>query len=237
MDMLKVLVVDNEKRILRLLKMNLEKSGYEVITGSTGMEAITKTNTLLPDLILLDTMLPDIDGLEICNMLKLNKKTKDIPIIMITARSKESDKVKGLESGADDYITKPFGVKELDARINTILRRYSKDINIEDNNNIIEFKDLIIDPTIYHVKKNNKEVELTLTEFRILRSLAENRHKVMSRKELLESVGVGKIKSDNRVVDVHIRNIRKKLKDKSGTKYIKTIRGIGYRINWEDTKK
>ena len=231
MDMLKVLVVDSEKHMLELLKMNLEKSGYRVITGSTGMEAITKTNTHLPNLILLDTMLPDIGGLQICNMLKLNKETKDIPIIMITAESKESDKVKGLESGADDYITKPFGVKELDARIKTILRRYNKNITMEDNN-IIKFKDLIIDPTIYYVKKNKKEIELTLTEFRILRSLVENKHKVMSRQELLDSAGVNKMKSDNRVVDVHIRNIRKKLEDESGTKYIGTIRGIGYRINW-----
>lgn len=232
MNKKKVLVIDDEENIVELLKMNLEGSGYEVITGSTGMEAITQTNNTLPDLILLDLMLPDIDGIQICSMLRLNEKTKDIPIIMITARSEETDKVHGLESGADDYITKPFGIRELDARIKTVLRRADKGNIVEEdrNTNIINFKDLIIDSTMYQVKRNNKEIELTLTEFRILKALVENNDKVMTRADLLEAVGVDKMKTDSRVIDVHIRHIRKKLEDDCGTQYIETIRGIGYRI-------
>lgn len=230
----KVLVVDDEKNIVELIRMNLEGYGYEVIPAFTGMEAITKTNAIIPDLILLDLMLPDIDGLQICKMLRLNAETKDIPIIMITARSEETDKVHGLDAGADDYITKPFGIMELEARIKTVLRRSDKRNILEDhmnrNINIIRFRNLIINPTIYQVKKDEKEIEFTLTEFRILKILVENNDKVMTREDLLEEIGPDKSKPDNRTIDVHIRNIRKKLEEDHGSEYIETIRGIGYRI-------
>lgn len=230
----RVLVVDDEENIVELIRMNLEVSGYEVIAAYTGMEAITKTNSFLPDLILLDLMLPDIDGLQICQMLRLNEKTKDIPIIMITARSEESDKVQGLGIGADDYVTKPFGVRELEARIKTVLRRVEKldlvrdDISI--NPVIINFSDITIDPTKYEVKRGLENIELTLTEYKILKLLIENKDRVVPRETLFDEIGADKTKTDSRVIDVHIRNIRKKLEEDTDTEYIETIRGIGYRM-------
>lgn len=230
----KVLVVDDEENIVELIRMNLESSGYEVIDAYTGMEAITKTNSFIPDLILLDLMLPDIDGLQLCQMLRLNEQTKDIPIIMITAKSEESDKVKGLYMGADDYITKPFGIRELEARVKTVLRRADKTDIIKDstftNIHILKFKDLIMDSDKYEVKRDNKEIDLTLTEFKILKLLLENNDRVTTRESILDEIGTDKTKNDSRSIDVHIRNIRKKLEEDITSEYIETIRGIGYKL-------
>lgn len=228
MNRKRILVVEDDINIVELLRMNLESFGYQVMAAYTGMEAITRTSTFLPDLILLDLMLPDIDGLQICQMLRLNVQTTDIPIIMITAKSEESDKVSGLSVGADDYITKPFGIRELDARIKTVLRRSDKVYTVEEviEQGILVFKDILIDTTLYQVKKNNQVIDLTLSEFKILKALVEHQNKVMTREELFEFIGAEKFKSDNRIIDVHIRNIRKKL----GEDIIETIRGIGYVI-------
>lgn len=230
----KVLVVDDEENIVELIRMNLESSGYEVIDAYTGMEAITKTNSFIPDLILLDLMLPDIDGLQLCQMLRLNEQTKDIPIIMITAKSEESDKVKGLYMGADDYITKPFGIRELEARVKTVLRRADKTDIIKDstftNIHILKFRDLIMDSDKYEVKIDNKEIDLTLTEFKILKLLLENNDRVTTRESILDEIGTDKTKNDSRSIDVHIRNIRKKLEEDITSEYIETIRGIGYKL-------
>lgn len=230
----KILVVDDEENIVELIRMNLESSGYEVIDAYTGMEAITKTNSLIPDLILLDLMLPDIDGLQLCQMLRLNEQTKDIPIIMITAKSEESDKVKGLYMGADDYITKPFGIRELEARVKTVLRRADKTDIIKDstftNIHILKFRDLIMDSDKYEVKIDNKEIDLTLTEFKILKLLLENNDRVTTRESILDEIGTDKTKNDSRSIDVHIRNIRKKLEEDITSEYIETIRGIGYKL-------
>lgn len=230
----KVLIVDDEVNIVELIRMNLESSGYEVMPAYTGMEAITKTNSFLPDLILLDLMLPDIDGLQICQMFRLNENTKDIPIIMITARSEEEDKVQGLIMGADDYITKPFSVKELEARIQTVLRRADKTGMVKDklliNPNIIRYKDITIDTTKYEVKRGAEEIDLTLTEYKILKMLIENRDRVVPREALLDEIGIEKAKTDSRSLDVHIRNIRKKLEEGTDMEYIETVRGIGYMI-------
>lgn len=230
----KILVVDDEENIVELIRMNLESSGYEVIDAYTGMEAITKTNSLIPDLILLDLMLPDIDGLQLCQMLRLNEQTKDIPIIMITAKSEESDKVKGLYMGADDYITKPFGIRELEARVKTVLRRADKTDIIKDstftNIHILKYRDLIMDSDKYEVKIDNKEIDLTLTEFKILKLLLENNDRVTTRESILDEIGTDKTKNDSRSIDVHIRNIRKKLEEDITSEYIETIRGIGYKL-------
>lgn len=230
----KILVVDDEKNIVELLKMNLESSGYEVIEAYNGMEAITKINNLLPDLIVLDLMLPDIDGLQICKMIRLNEDTRDIPVIMITAKSEEDDKIKGLTIGADDYITKPFSLKELEARIQTVLRRsknhlaiVSKEIQDE---NILIYKDLKVYIDKFILMRENKEIELTLTEFKILKILITNGDKVSLRDDLLEKIGIDNSKRVGRVLDVHIRNLRKKLKSDSDEEYIETIRGIGYKM-------
>lgn len=230
----KILVVDDEENIVELIRMNLESSGYEVIDAYTGMEAITKTSTFLPDLILLDLMLPDIDGLQVCKMLRLNEQTKNIPIIMITARSEETDKVEGLSMGADDYITKPFGILELEARIKTVLRRSNKidvlmDTSFSDTN-IFKYRNLTMDSNKYEVTLDGMEVDLTLTEFRILKLLLENRGRVTTRESILDEIGADKAKIDSRSIDVHILNLRKKLKEDIGSEYIETIRGIGYKL-------
>lgn len=235
MNKKKILVVDDEKNIVELIKMNLELSGFEVISVYSGGEVLDKVMSLNPDLILLDLMLPDIDGFEVCRRLKLNEKVKDIPIIMLTAKSEESDKVIGLGLGADDYVTKPFGIRELEARIRTVLRRFEKANTVEENiynsSNIIRFKDLTIDFSKYQVIKNGKEIDLTLTEFKILKILLENQDKVMPREDILDEISENKSKPDARTVDVHILNIRKKLGDnKEPYEYIETIRGIGYRM-------
>lgn len=236
MDMAKrkILIVDDEENIVELIKMNLESSGYEAIGAYTGMEAITKTNSILPDLILLDLMLPDIDGLQICQMLRKNEKTKDIPIIMITAKSEESDKVEGLSIGADDYVTKPFGIRELEARINTVLRRTERKNIINDtvynNPYIVKYKDITIDSSKYEVKKDEDILDLTLTEFRILKLLMENQDRVTTRESIAQEIGITRGKTDSRTIDVHIRNIRRKLEENIDSEYIETIRGIGYRL-------
>lgn len=231
----KILVVDDEKNIVELIKMNLELSGFEVISAYSGGEAINKAISLNPDLILLDLMLPDIDGFEVCRMMKQSEKVKDIPIIMITAKSEEADKVIGLGLGADDYVTKPFGIRELEARVKTVLRRFEKTNRIKEDmntaSNIIRFKDLTIDITKYQVIKNEKEIDLTLTEFKILKILLENQDRVMAREDILNEISGDKLKPDIRTIDVHILNIRKKLGDNGEPyEYIDTIRGIGYRM-------
>lgn len=230
----KILVVDDEVNIVELIKMNLEGSGYEVIEAYTGMEAITQTDFFSPDLILLDLMLPDIDGLQVCRMLRKNIKTQDIPIIMVTAKSEEIDKVQGLTIGADDYITKPFGVSELEARIKTVLRRTEhktthKNQDIR-NSNILIYKDLTLDSIKYEVTQDNMKIEFTVTEFNILKRLMENGDKVSSRESILSLIGADNTKNDNRTLDVHIRNIRKKLEDNEILEYIETVRGIGYKL-------
>lgn len=234
MNKRKILVVDDEPNIIELLKMNLESSGYEVLEASTGMEAITKTNSFLPDLVLLDLMLPDIDGLQVCGMLKKNQVTQDIPIIMITAKSEESDKVQGLTIGADDYITKPFGISELEARIKNVLRRSEKKSIINEINhihkNIIFYDDLKLDKSKYEVTQQDRKLDLTLTEFIILKSLMENGRNVSSRKSILLLIGSEDNRNNSRTLDVHIRNIRKKLSENRGQDYIETVRGIGYKL-------
>src|SRR5690554_1194492 len=174
----KILIVDDEKNIVELIKMNLERDGFQGIPVYTGEDAITKAISLQPDLILLDLMLPDIDGLEVCRILKYNEETKDIPIIMITAKSEESDKVIGLGLGADDYITKPFGIRELEARIKTVLRRYKNTSILKEkpkkSTDTLMLKDLVIDISTYEVTKDGIEIDLTLTEFKILKVLMEN---------------------------------------------------------------
>lgn len=234
MNRQKILIVEDEINIVELIKINLENSGYDVSAAHTGMQGISKIHSDSPDLILLDLTLPDIDGLQICNMIRLNKNTENIPIIMLTARSEESDKVEGLTMGADDYITKPFGVRELEARIATVLRRSDgRKVNSEKFNyatSNIESRDIKIDLDKYEVIKEGEKIDLTPSEFKILKLIMENKDNVTSRNQLLEEIGIEKSNSESRTLDVHIRNIRKKLEENQGNEYIETIRGIGYKF-------
>lgn len=226
----KVLVVDDEEHIVELIKFNLENYGYEVITAYNGEEALLKTKAEIPDLIILDLMLPIIDGMDVCKKIKSNEETGNIPIIMLTAKSDEADKVIGLEIGADDYMTKPFGVRELMARVKAVLRR-SLDSKKHKNIKKIQIEDILIDDEKHEVIKDKIKLELTLKEYELLKILALNRGKVLSRNYLLDEIWGYDYFGETRTVDVHIRHLRKKIEDSDkNPKYIETIRGIGYKM-------
>ncbi len=227
----KVLVVDDEHHIVELIKFNLESNGYEVVTAFDGEEAIKVAESEKPNLLILDLMLPKLDGIEVCRRLKRNTDTSNISIIMLTAKSDESDKIVGLEIGADDYMTKPFSVKELVARVKAVLRRnQSQDMKSEPSD-IIEIGEIVIDKDRHEVYKSGKQIELTLKEFELLNTLAENRGRVVSRNTLLDEIWGYDYFGETRTVDVHIRHLRKKIEDDdSNPKYIETIRGRGYKL-------
>lgn len=229
MSKIKILVVDDEKNIVELLKINLERYGYDVISAYTGMEAITLTSTNTPDLILLDVMLPDSDGIKICSMIRSNEKTSDIPIIMVSAKSEEEDKIEGLIAGADDYITKPFSIKEIEARIQSVLRRSKSNAGEKNKLSIGERDKLYINKDKYEVLVGGLKADLTLSEFKLLSKIFENPNKVYTREELMDVISSDKDKTDIRTIDVHIRNIRKKI-EIDGDEFIETVRGIGYRV-------
>ncbi|MBA1334687.1 MAG: Two-component response regulator SA14-24 [Firmicutes bacterium] len=223
----KILVVDDEKPIADILKFNLEKEGYSVELAFDGQEGIEKTLKTNPDLILLDIMLPKMDGFAVCKKLRQDIQT---PIIMLTAKEEEVDKVLGLELGADDYITKPFGVRELLARVKANLRRAEiPQDNGESASNIIKSGNLKIDLNRYEVKKDDRVVELTLREFELIKFLASQAEQVFTRETLLEDVWGYEYYGDVRTVDVTIRRLREKIEDDSSNpKYIITKRGVGY---------
>lgn len=224
----KILIIEDEQHIQELLTYNLQQQEYKVINLLEGTNAIETIKKEKPNLILLDIMLPGKDGIEICKELKQKKDTSNIPIIMLTAKGEEFDKVLGLEMGADDYITKPFSVKELIARIRAILRRTGKAAY---SNTFLQIGDIVIDNEKYEVMKNDKRIELTLKEFELLKLLAENKGKVLTRNFLLDKIWGYEYSGETRTVDVHIRHLRKKLEeDDKEPKYIETIRGVGYRI-------
>lgn len=225
----KILIIDDEAHIVELIKYNLESNGYKAYTSYNGSDGLKSAEENPVDLIILDLMLPDMDGLEVCKALKRKDETASIPIIMLTAKSSEFDKILGLELGADDYVTKPFSVRELMARVKVILRRSFQD-NVESK--IISIGDLKIDLAKYQVSKNGKKLGLTLKEFELLRLMSSNRGKVFTREMLLESIWGYDYCGDTRTVDVHIRHLRQKIEDDDNNpKYIETIRGIGYRFS------
>lgn len=225
----KILVVDDEEHIVQLLKYNLEGNGYIVREAYTGREVLDIVQREKFDLIILDLMLPELDGIEVCKKLKKDVLTSSIPIIMLTAKSGEMDKVLGLEIGADDYITKPFSIRELLARVKVILRRIEKKENIK--NGELKIGDVVIDLDRHEVRKKEKYIDLTYKEFELLKVLVENRGKALSRNTLLDIVWGYDYFGETRTVDVHIRNLRKKIEDNDKEpKYIETIRGIGYKM-------
>ncbi|MBW1614399.1 MAG: response regulator, partial [Deltaproteobacteria bacterium] len=218
-----ILVVDDEKDIVELVRFNLERDGFKVIPSYNGEDALILVKNQLPDLIILDLMLPGMDGLEVCRILKKDSSTFSIPIIMLTAKGEEADIVVGLELGADDYITKPFGIKEMIARVKTVLRRISQP---ERKNVKIIAEDLIIDTENFEARWKDIPLELTPTEFKLLLFLAQREGRVLTRQQLLDGVLGEDAFVIDRTVDVHIRRLRDKLKEASS--YIVTRRGIGY---------
>lgn len=224
-----ILVVDDEKPISDIVKFNLTKEGYDVVTAYDGEEALAKVNEVNPDLILLDLMLPKIDGLEVAREVR---KDHDMPIIMLTAKDSEIDKVLGLEMGADDYVTKPFSNRELVARVKANLRRQGTINNAqpeEDENSEIEIGDLTIHPDAYIVSKRGDKIELTHREFELLHYLAQHIGQVMTREHLLQTVWGYDYFGDVRTVDVTVRRLREKIEDNpSHPEWLVTRRGVGY---------
>lgn len=226
------MVVDDEAYIVELVKFNLEKEGYQVSVATNGMEALDMVQAERPDLILLDIMLPNVDGLEVCRTLKQNKDTNWIPIIMLTAKGEEIDTVLGLEMGADDYIKKPFSPRELIARVKARLRAL-KILEAEKAVGEKAFitKDLIVVPEKYEAFLGEEKLELTPKEFELLSLMVSHQGKVFTREALLEKVWGYEYSGDTRTVDVHIRHLRQKLRDDSNDPdYIETVRGVGYRF-------
>lgn len=225
----RILVIDDEVHILELIKYNLEKEGYRVTICETGEEGLVKIKNNPPDLLILDLMLPDINGLEICKKIREEDPAAGLPVIMLTARGKEIDKVLGLEVGADDYLTKPFGIRELTARVKALLRRSSQKNRNPDNVDIIHVGDLTIDTGAYRVYKNGAEIDLTGKEYELLKTMVLNNGKILTRDFLLNRVWGYDYYGDTRTVDVHVRHLRKKIEDDDRKpKLIQTARGIGY---------
>jgi len=222
----KILVVDDEPDALEVLEFNLKNAGYEVSTADDGEAALKKARQLLPDLILLDLMLPEVDGLEVCKLLRRDPATSGIPIIMVTAKAAEIDRVVGLELGADDYVTKPFSPRELVLRVRNLLRRRTE--GEEDKPQKMQFGDLVIDIPRHLVSVAGARVDLTATEFKLLIILAQRRGRVQSREALLRDVWEYDNLIDTRTVDTHMRRLREKLGD--ACRYLDTVRGVGYRF-------
>lgn len=225
----KILVVDDEEHIVELISYNLMGAGYKVITAANGIDAINILSEEKPDLILLDLMIPGKDGLDVCKEVRGNKEIKNIPIIMLTAKSEELDKVLGLELGADDYMTKPFSVRELLARVKALLRRSTQ---LEVQSEAVTFGDLSANFEKREIAIKGNIIDLTLKEFELLEILIKNKGKILTRENLLDKIWGYEYIGETRTVDVHIRYLRKKIEeDDKNPKFIETIRGVGYRFN------
>ncbi len=226
-----ILVIDDEMHILELVKYNLEKEGYEVIVRDSGQGGLEAREKERPALIILDLMLPDIDGLEICRRIRETASTAALPVLMLTARGEEMDKVRGLEIGADDYLTKPFSVRELIARVKALLRRISRTTK---GPALIRAGTLLIDIGAFRVYKNEREITLTNKEYELLKFLALNRGKILTRDCLLNEIWGYDYLGDTRTVDVHIRRLRRKIEDEDRKpRFIQTAVGLGYSFNYK----
>ena len=223
--MAKILVVDDEPDAVELVEFNLKNAGFEVLTAADGAAALKKARAALPDLVVLDLMLPEVDGLEVCKLLRRDSATADIPILMLTAKAAEIDRVLGLELGADDYVTKPFSPRELMLRVKGLLRRRE---TTEVKAERMQFGELVLDVPSHSVTVSNKLIELTATEFKLLTILAQRRGRVQSRDQLLKDVWEYDNVIDTRTVDTHMRRLREKLG--KAAKHLDTVRGVGYRF-------
>ena len=225
-----ILIVDDEEDIVELLKFNLTNSGHQTLEAHDGKKALELIESKNPDLILLDWMLPEVDGIEVCKKIKTNDKTSNIPIIMISAKSDEFDKVLALEIGADDYVSKPFSIRELLARIKAILRRAKAKEELEIKTDVLEFDKLKIDKNTYEIYFEDSKLNLTKTEYDLIYTLASTPDRVLTREQLLYKVWGNDFFGDDRVVDVHIRRLRSKLEEVTNKEYVQTVRGVGYKF-------
>ena len=229
----KILVVEDEPAIQELIAFNLKNAGFAVLRAENAEQAMQMINEMLPDLVLLDWMLPQMSGIEFANILRRESRTKTIPIIMLTARIEENDKIQGLDVGADDYITKPFSPRELVARIKAVLRRRAPELSEE----VLESDGLRLDPTTRRVMAQGCEVVLGPTEFRLLHFLMTHSGRVYTRGQLLDRVWGDHVFVEDRTVDVHIRRLRKALEVVGKEKLLQTVRGAGYRFSAESEEK
>jgi two-component system phosphate regulon response regulator PhoB len=223
----RILVVEDEPDAIELISFKLKESGFDVIKALDGAEALKSARTAAPDLILLDLMIPEVDGLEVCKILRRDAKTSGIPIIMVTAKASEIDRVLGLEYGADDYVTKPFSPRELVLRVRKLLKRRDKEETDADR---FQIGTLFIDLTKHFVSVDGHDVELTVTEFKLLSLFARRQGRVLSRDQLLQDVWEYNSSVDTRTVDTHVRRLREKLG--SAAVHLNTIRGVGYRFDF-----
>ena len=219
-----ILVVEDEAPLVTLLRYNLEEAGFEVGEAADGEEALISVRERRPDLIVLDWMLPAVSGIEVCRQLRRRPETRDVPVIVLTARSDEADRVRGLDSGADDYIAKPFSPRELIARIHAVLRRTRPAVSAE----TLTFADIEMDLAAHRVTRAGRATHLGPTEFRLLRHFMEHPGRVFSREQLLDSVWGHDVYVEPRTVDVHIRRLRKALDVGRSPDVIRTVRSVGY---------
>jgi two-component system phosphate regulon response regulator PhoB len=222
-----VLVVEDEDALATLLQYNLEKEGYQVALAADGEEALMLVDERLPDLVVLDWMLPKISGIELCRRLRGRSETRNMPIMMLTARGEESDRIRGLDTGADDYVTKPFSMTELAARIRAVLRRIRPGL-AEDR---VSQGDIVMDRVAHRVRRAGREIHLGPTEFRLLDYLMQHPGRVFSREQLLDSVWGSDVYVEARTVDVHIGRLRKALNNDDEVDPIRTVRSAGYSLD------
>ena len=222
-----ILIVEDEADLVTLLRYNLEKEGFRVLSAADGEEALLVATEQVPNLILLDWMLPLVSGLEVCRQLRRNPRTRDIPIIMLTARGEEADKVRGLNSGADDYVAKPFSPGELVARIRAVLRRSAPGLAEE----LLSFGDIVMDLAAHRVRRGGRDIHLGPTEFRLLRHFMQHPGRVFSREQLLDTVWGHDVYVEPRTVDVHIRRLRKAINETEEADPIRTVRSAGYALD------
>ena len=222
-----ILIVEDDAAIVTLLSYNLEAAGFRPIVARDGAEGLLKVEEEAPDLVILDWMLPLVSGVEVCRRLRRAPETRDLPVIVLTARGEEADKLQGLDSGADDFITKPFSPAELVARVRALLRRAQP--NREDD--LLRYADLEVDLAAHRVRRGGKEVHLGPTEFRLLRHFMQRPGRVFSREQLLDAVWGRDIYVEQRTVDVHIRRLRRALNNEDRADLIRTVRAAGYALD------
>lgn len=222
----KIFIIEDEPSIIQLVQHNLEKNGFIVLSSVNGNDGLKELKKFQPDLLLLDWMLPDLSGIDICKNIRKDNSFKDLPIIMLTAKGEQEDKIKGLDSGIDDYLTKPFSFNELMARIKAVLRR-SNPNTVSDN---LEFEDLVLDRIEKRVYRDKKEIQLGPTEFRLLEFFLVNPKRVYSRDQILENVWPNNINVESRTIDVHIRRLRKSINIQNKKELIRTVRSSGYSL-------
>ena len=222
----RILIVEDETAVVTLLRYNLEHEGFEVDAVSDGEEALVAVDENPPDLVLLDWMLPQLSGIEVCRQLRRRGNTKQLPIIMLTARGEEADTVRGLDAGADDYVPKPFSPAELTARVHALLRRSRPALSEES----LAVDDIRMDLAAHRVRRGETEIKLGPTEYRLLRHFMEHPGRVFSREQLLDAVWGRDVYVELRTVDVHIRRLRKALNEGGGADVIRTVRSAGYAL-------